>query len=105
MGVSILNVLSQIVCLHAGKATPVVPFPRVTIAGSPISVLSTQYAITGCTLPPAAGGPCVTATFLNGATRVTADGQPVLLQTSQATCSPTGTGVQVVQSQPEVTAE
>ena len=41
-------------------------------------------------VPPGGNGPCVTAQWLIGATRVLAGGMPVLLQTSQAICAPTG---------------
>ena len=47
----------------------------------------------------AGNGPCVTAQFVMGATRVTADHQPVLLQDSQAICTPTGTPLSIVVTQ------
>jgi hypothetical protein len=46
--------------------------------------------------------PCVTAQWVTGATRVLVGGQPVLLQDSQAVCTPNGTGVNVVVTQMRV---
>jgi hypothetical protein len=46
----------------------------------------------------------VTAQWIIGATRVLAGGQPVLVQSSQAICAPTGTPVQILVTQTRVTA-
>ena len=93
-------------CSHAGTAQPVVVDPQVTVSGQPIVTLSSTYTIAGCTMPPppAGNGPCVTAQFTTSATRVTANGQPVLLNTSQATCVPTGTPLIITTTQTRVTA-
>ena len=93
-------------CAHAGTAQPVVVDPQVTVSGQPIVTLSSTYTIAGCTMPPptAGNGPCVTAQFTTSATRVTANGQPVLLNTSQATCVPTGTPLIITTTQTRVTA-
>ena len=48
------------------------------------------------------GGPCVTAQYVMGATRVLVAGQPVLLIDSQAVCAPTGTPLVPVATQPRV---
>lgn len=79
--------------------------PRVTVGGQPITTLSSTYGVAGCTLPPPpnGNGPCVTAQWIVGATRVLADGQPVLLLDSQAICAPTGTPLMVVVTQTRVT--
>jgi hypothetical protein len=92
----LLNTSAKVLCMHAGQAQPIVPMPRVRVAGQPVTVQPNPYSIGGCSLPPNAGGPCVTAQWMTAATRVRAGGQPVLLQDSQATCAPTGTPVQVV---------
>jgi len=53
--------------------------------------------------PPTAGnGPCVTAQWITGATRVVSNGLPVLLQDSQAICTPTGTPLLIVTTQTRV---
>lgn len=89
----LLHVGATVFCSHAGQAQPTVPFPRVLVSGQPIVTQTTPYAVAGCTLPPppAANGPCVTAQWVTGATRVFANGVPVLLLSSQAICAPTGT--------------
>jgi hypothetical protein len=95
---------ATVLCAHAGQAMPTVPNPRVTVSSQPIVTLPTMYTIAGCTFPPppAANGPCVTAQFVMGATRVTAGGQPVLLQDSQAICTPTGTPLTIAVTQVRV---
>ena len=87
----LLHLNATVTCSHGGKATPLAPDPRVTVSGQPIVTKLSPYVITGCTLPPPAGGPCVTAQFLTFATRIKSSIGPVLLMDSQATCVPTGT--------------
>lgn len=82
MPAPILHLGASVLCTHGmGQATPAAPFPRVTVSGMPIAVLTTPYLIAACTNPPASGGPCVTAQWVLGAMRVMAGGQPVLLMT------------------------
>lgn len=96
-----LHMGATVLCLHAGQAQPVVTNPRVKVGGQPIVTQTSMYTIAGCTLPPppVANGPCVTAQFLTAATRVTAGSIPVLLQDSQALCAPSGTGLNIIQTQ------
>lgn len=98
----ILHLGATVTCAHAGQAMPTAPNPRVLVSGQPVTVLSTMYTVAGCALLPSAGGPCVTAQWVVGAVRVFAGGQPVLLQSSQAVCTPTGTPLIVVATQPRV---
>jgi len=95
-------------CSHAGTAQPTAVVPTVTVGGQPIVVATAQYSVAGCTMPPplAGNGPCVTATFIppTAATRVTSNGQPVLLNTSQSVCVPTGTPLLIMNTQKKVTA-
>lgn len=102
----LVHVGAQVLCSHAGQATPTVPNPRVTVSGQPTVLMTSPYAIAGCTLPPpiAANGPCVTAQWLSGTTRVTSNGQPLLVQSSQAICTPTGTPLLIVATQTRVSA-
>jgi hypothetical protein len=97
----LLHVGATVLCAHAGQAQPTAPNPRVTVSGQPIVTLPTPYVVAGCALPPppAANGPCVTAQWVSAATRVTSDGQPVLLLDSQAICAPTGTPLLVTVTQ------
>ena len=102
----LVHVGATVLCSHAGQAQPVVPNPRVTVTGQPTVTISSPYVIAGCTLPPplAANGPCVTAQFVTAATRVTSNGQPLLLFDSQAICAPTGTPLILTVTQTRVTA-
>ena len=89
-----------------GQAQPTVVNPRVLVSGQPTVPITSLYAVAGCTLPPppAANGPCVTAQFVTASTRVTSNGQPLLLLDSQAICTPTGTPLMVLVTQVRVTA-
>lgn len=102
----LVHVGAQVLCAHAGQATPTVPNPRVTVSGQPTVLISAPYLVAGCTFPPppAANGPCVSAQWLIGSTRVTSNGQPLVVQSSQAICAPTGTPLMIVLTQTRVTA-
>jgi len=102
----LVHVGAQILCAHAGQATPTVPNPRVTVSGQPTVLITAPYLVAGCTFPPppAANGPCVTAQWLVGSTRVTSNGQPLVVQSSQAICAPTGTPLMILLTQTRVSA-
>src|SRR3569833_4786961 len=93
MPAPILHLGATITCMHAGLAAPLTPFPRVLVSGQPITTLTTSYAITGCALTGTPNPPCVTAPTTHCAVRVLAGGAPVLLQSGQAVCVPTGLGL------------
>lgn len=95
-----------VTCLHGGQAQPTVVDPTVLVSGQPVVTLAAPYVVAGCALPPpiAANGPCVTAQFMDGSTRVFANGLPVLLLSSQSICVPTGTPLLIVATQTRVTA-
>jgi hypothetical protein len=103
----VVHVGATVLCAHAGQAQPTVPNPRVTVSGQPTVTISAPYAVAGCALPtpPAANGPCVTAQWVTGATRVTSNGVPLVLLDSQALCVPTGTPLSVVATQARVSAQ
>lgn len=100
----LLHLGATVQCAHAGQAQPTVTNPRVTVGGQPIVTLGAPYTVAGCTMPPpsAGNGPCVTAQFTTAATRITSNGQPVLLQDSQAICAPTGTPLLILMTQTRV---
>ena len=101
----ILHLGAVVICAHGGQAVPTVTSPRVTVSGQPVTTLAAPYSIAGCAfVPPAGNGPCVTGQWVVGATRVMAVGQPVLTQSSVATCVPTGTPLTVVTTQVRVQA-
>lgn len=96
----LLHMGATVTCMHGGQATPTAPFPRVRVGGQPVATQAAPWVVAGCAFtPPSGNGPCVTAQWTTAATRVKAGGQPVLLQDSQATCTPTGTGVIVASTQ------
>ncbi|QGZ38224.1 hypothetical protein IP92_01476 [Pseudoduganella flava] len=97
----LLHAGASVTCAHLGPAQPTAPNPRVTVMGMPTVLMTTQYAITGCTLPTVTSGapPCATASWITAATRLTSNGQPLLLFDSQATCVPNGTPLTVLATQ------
>ena len=101
-GFDVLTIGSQVMCMHGGKATPTVVNPRVKVMGQPTMTAPCVFAVAGCAFPPppVANGPCVTATWAKGATRVKSNKMPVLLAdpsaASAAICTPTGTPLQVI---------
>jgi hypothetical protein len=96
----LLHAGATVMCSHGGQAQATAPNPRVLLGGQPVVTQAAPHAVAGCAfVPPAGNGPCVTAQWLTGALRVLAGGVPVLLQTSQATCIPTGTPATVVVTQ------
>jgi hypothetical protein len=100
----LLHENATVVCLHTGQAQPTVTDQRVKVSGNKIVTQLPLYTISGCTLPPpiAGNGPCVTASWISAATRVKASNQLVLLSDSQATCAPTGTGLNIMVTQTRV---
>jgi hypothetical protein len=82
---------ATVLCSHAAQATPLTPNTSVLLSGMPSCTLPPPWTVTGCPgVPPAGIPPCVTAQWLSGSTRVTSFGQPLLLQTSTAVCTPNG---------------
>jgi hypothetical protein len=83
---------ATVLCAHGGQAMPMVPNPAVTLDGMPSCSLSDPWSVAGCPgVPASAIPPCITAQWITGTTRVISFGQPLLVQSGQAICSPTGT--------------
>jgi hypothetical protein len=78
----------------------------VTVSGQPTVLMTAPYVVAGCTFPPPPGanGPCVTAQWVSGTTRVLSNGQPLVVQSSQAICAPTGTPVIIAVTQTRASA-
>jgi hypothetical protein len=93
-----------VMCAHAGQATAVSPFPRVTVSGQPVVTLTTQYVVAGCALTGTGTPPCVTGQWVVGAVRVTAGGVPVAIQTGSSITTPTGSPMLPLVVQPRVVA-
>jgi hypothetical protein len=102
----LVHVGAQVMCAHGGQAQPTVPNPRVVVSGQPTVTIAPPYVVAGCALPPpiAANGPCVTATWLTGTTRVLSLGQPLVVQSSTSICVPTGTPLLIAVTQTRVFA-
>ena len=103
---TVLHMGATVLCMHGGQAQPTTSDPRVKVGGQPVVVQTAVYTVSGCALPPppSANGPCISAQWITGATRVRVNGVPVLLQNSQAMCVPSGTGLNVVATQMRVKA-
>jgi hypothetical protein len=99
MPAPILHVGATVLCSHAGQATPLTPFPRVTLSGQPAVTLTCAYAVAGCALTGTPNPPCATGQWILGATRVLAGGAPVVTMAGQSVCVPTGTPLMPVVAQ------
>jgi hypothetical protein len=97
---------AQISCIHQGKCQPLTASPRVQVGSVPALLLTSQFTVAGCTLPPppAANGPDVTGAWLQGATRVRSLGVPLLLSDAQAICAASGLGAIIQMTQVRVKA-
>lgn len=99
----LLHVGATVLCLHGGQAQATAPNPRVRVGGQPVVTQPAPHAVAGCPFTtPGGPQPCITAQWISAATRVRAGGMPVLLQDSQAICTPNGTGVSIVATQVRV---
>jgi hypothetical protein len=95
---------ATVLCVHAGQAMPTAPNPRVTLNGMPSSTISAPWVVAGCPGVPSSVPPCVTAQWVVGTTRVTSNGQPLVVLSGQAICTPTGTPLLPMVTQTRVTA-
>lgn len=102
----LVHVGAQVICSHGGQAQPTAPNPRVMVSGQPTVSIAAPYVVAGCPFPtpPTANGPCVTAQWLTGSTRVLSNGLPLVVLSSQSVCAPTGTPLLILLTQPRVTA-
>ncbi len=101
----VLHQGATVICAHGGQAQPTMPNPRVLVNGMPVTTIAAPYVVAGCPfVPPGGNGPCVTAQFVTAAVRVTSSGWPLLVQSSQSVCTPTGTPLLALVVQTRVTA-
>ena len=99
----LVHVGATVLCLHGGQAQPTTPNPRVLVGGQPTVTQVAPFVVAGCPfMVGPAPSPCVTAQWVTGAIRVQAGGMPMLLQDSQAICTPNGTGVNILVTQVRV---
>ena len=104
MPAPILHLGATVLCTHTGQATPLAPFPRVTLSGQPLVTIASPYAVVGCALTGTPTPPCVTGQWLMGATRVLAGGVPVATLAGSSVCIPTGTPMLALLAQTRVLA-
>ncbi len=95
---------ATVMCVHGGQAMPTVPNPRVMLEGMPTCLLASPWTVAGCPGIPPNVPPCVMASWITGTVRVTSNAQPLLVQSSQAICTPTGTPLLPIVTQVRVSA-
>ncbi len=95
---------ATVMCLHGGQAMAIVPNPAITFDGMPSCLISDPWMVAGCPGIPPTIPPCVTAQWIVGTTRVTSNGQPLVIQSGQAICAPPGTPLLPLVTQTRVTA-
>jgi hypothetical protein len=101
----VLHVGASVLCTHGAPAQPTAFSARVRVSGQAITTMAAPYLVNGCPFNiSGVPSPCVTANWIVAATRVTSDGQPVLLVDSQAICAPNGTPLVILATQTRVTA-
>ena len=98
----LLQVGATVMCAHGGQAIAMVPNPAVTLDGMPTCLLPDPWTVAGCAGVPPAVPPCATAQWVIGTARVTSNGMPLLVQSSQAVCVPTGTPLIIAVTQTRV---
>ncbi|ANP53279.1 hypothetical protein J2Z21_008547 [Streptomyces griseochromogenes] len=88
MSGSLLDAGAVIGCPHGGRVTPATtPSGGLRIAGAAVTTTAHTYVVAGC--PHTVDGvpsPCLSVRWSADTTGVTADGSPVLLDTSAAQC-------------------
>ncbi len=104
MAAFIIDQGATVLCGHGGTCTPITVAPRVKANGMPVTTQPSPWSVAGCPLSSSGSTFCVTIQWTSGASRVTAGGQPVLLQTSSGTSPETGSSASVVMTQTRVNA-
>lgn len=83
----ILHVGASLTCPHGGQVSEISSNTRVSVEGQLVVTQADQYPIAGCALSSASPpNPCVLVKWIVPATRVTINGQPVILQSSTGLC-------------------
>lgn len=98
----LLHAGAMVTCMHSGLAQPTVVNLRVKVSGQPVVTQTSAYAISACSLTSSGGPFCASAQWVTTASRVKSNGMPLLLQDSQAVCTPTGTGLLIQTTQVRV---
>ena len=94
-----------VACQHPpGLAQPDETDPRVTVSGQPVMTVSRTYTVNGCALNGTNSPPCTKASWLQGATRVTASGRAVAIDSGESLCTPSNGTLEPQVFQQRVTA-
>jgi hypothetical protein len=105
MAALLLHENATVLCQHGGQARATVANQRVKVSGQATAQQATPWMISACPfMTGSVNTPCLTAQWSSGTTRVKSGGQPLLFKSSQATCVPNGTGVNIVTTQMRVKA-
>jgi hypothetical protein len=100
----LLHVGATVQCTHGGQAQPTTPNTRVLVSNQPTVTMAGTYTIASCPFNVSGSPvPCVTGTWLTAATRVTSNGQPLVLLDSRSVCAPNGTPMMILRTQTRVT--
>ena len=82
-----MHIGAIVICPHGGQVLPVTTNTRVLVSGQPVVTFSDTFTILGCVFPlPAPPTPCIKVQWIVPASRVTVNGQPVILQNSVGLC-------------------
>jgi len=92
MAAPLLTSNSVLLCPHGGQALPAAAAAasRIRIDGAASVPAGTFYTVVGCSLPPSAGGPCMSATLVAISDRVRSGDVGLLSADSPGSCQPTG---------------
>jgi len=90
MAAPLLTSNSVLLCPHGGQALPAAAASRIRIDGAASVPAGTVYTVVGCSLPPSAGGPCISATLVAISDRVRSGDVALLSADSPGSCQPTG---------------
>lgn len=83
----VLHAGASVTCPHGAPLNIIAASPRVTVSNMPAAVLTDQGVIAGCPFTlPAKPQPCITTRWIAGSLRVTASGQPLLINPCVAMC-------------------
>lgn len=101
----LVHVGATVLCAHGGQAHPTSPNPRVAVSGQLTVTVPPPYSVAGCPFTPGPSPvPCVTGQWTVGSTRVTSNGLPLVVASSQAVCVPNGTPLLIAVTQTRVSA-
>jgi hypothetical protein len=98
----VFHVGASATCPHGGQVSTISANQRVTMNGQAAALASDTFTVAGCGFSTQKGPqPCVAVRWTSPATRVTVNGQPLILQSSAGICQ---SADQIPAGPPTVTA-